>query len=128
MDLSPEEQLRTRIRKVLEQEGEKLVQYYQDAISDPYPPSSEPATRPHRRTGDLKSGIHYQVDEFADGQTLTIISDADYSIYLRDGTSRMEPRNFMGETDQEGMEVWIQIELEDEFAGPLKDKPAIYWA
>ncbi len=95
--LSPEEQIAAITLAAVEEAGPILVNEVRQEISRAYPPSSEPGTPPHLRTGDLALGIRSSVDRFWDGVTLTLISEAPYSIYLRDGTERAAPRDFMGD-------------------------------
>lgn len=95
--LSPEEQIDAIVLESLDEIGRDLVFAIQLEISDLYPPSSAPATPPHLRSGNLQRGMNYTVDQFHDGYTLTIVSSAEYSQYLRDGTGKMAARDFMGD-------------------------------
>jgi hypothetical protein len=95
--LSPEEQISAITRAAFEEAGPILVNEVRQEISRAYPPSSDPGTPPHLRTGDLALGVRSSVDTFWTGVTLTLISEAEYSIYLRDGSSRMEKRDYMGD-------------------------------
>lgn len=95
---TPEEQISAIVTAGLEAAGQDVVSVIQYEINEAYPPASEPGTPPHLRTGVLQAGIRSQVDQFHDGITLSIISDAFYSQFLRDGTSRrLAPRDFFGD-------------------------------
>lgn len=95
--MSPEDQIARITRAALEEAGSVLVEQVRQEISVAFPPASDPATPPHLRTGDLSAGIRFSVDQFWDGVSLTLISEAPHSIFLRDGTSRMAARDFMGD-------------------------------
>lgn len=88
----------------MEEAGKETVDEIRQKISRTFPPSSDPATPPHLRTGDLALGIHHSVDAFHDNVILTIVSDAEYSIFLRDGTDRMAARDFFGDNDVQLLE------------------------
>lgn len=94
---TPEEQISAIVTAGLEAAGQDVVSVIQYEINEAYPPASEPGTPPHLRTGVLQAGIRSQVDEFHDGITLSLISDAFYSKFLRDGTSKMSARDFFGD-------------------------------
>lgn len=72
--------------------SEDIVQDARDRISESYPPSSDPGTPPHRRSGDLYESIFAAVG--VDGNTVSIEcgSDLDYAELLEDGTDTMSPR------------------------------------
>lgn len=94
---SPEEQLRAIVSAGFASIAPHVVDIIRYEIDEAYPPASEPGTPPHRRTGNLQNKIRSQVDEFHDGVTLTFISDAFYSRFLRDRTRKMAARDFFGD-------------------------------
>lgn len=95
--MSPEEQIAAITRAAFEEAGLVLVNEVRQEISRAYPPSSEANTPPHLRTGDLALGMRSSVDTFWNGVTLTLISEAEYSIWLRDGSNVAAARDFMGD-------------------------------
>ena len=94
--MTPEEQIDAIIARCFEVAGPELVDVVRYEINVAYPPASEPGTPPHLRTGNLQALITSRVDGFHDGVALTIISDAFYSGFLQNGTSRMARRDFFG--------------------------------
>lgn len=98
--MTPEEQGRAILTAAFNAIGSDIVQVVRDEISTQYPPSSDPDTPPHRRTGNLQNQISFTVDEFHDGVTFNLVSSAFYSGYLRDG------RDFFG---QEAIDRYVPI-------------------
>lgn len=82
-----------------ESAGARVTDRIKTEISVAYPPASKPGTPPHRRTGNLQNKTrHTVVTEVNAGQVRLIVENAaPYGGYLRDGTSRMEARDFMGD-------------------------------
>jgi len=63
------------------------------ALSDPYPPASTGGEEPHRRTGELRRSITWEVDErLLKGRVGT---NKIYGRFLELGTSEMEKRPFL---------------------------------
>lgn len=94
---TPEEQIRAIVLAGFQQAGAAITDVIKYEINEAYPPASEPSTPPHLRTGNLQAGIHFVVDDFHDGPTLTIISEAFYSQFLALGTKKMAARDFFGD-------------------------------
>jgi HK97 gp10 family phage protein len=65
-------------------------------VSDPFPPSSAPGDYPHRRDGELRRSITWEVDEAT--VTGRVGSNKAYARYLEIGTSEMEARPFLRKT------------------------------
>jgi hypothetical protein len=73
--------------------GKVMVAEIKASLSVPYPPSSEPYNPPHMRSGTLRAGIRYEVDDH--NLVLYVLSTAAWATYLEYGTSRMAPRPYM---------------------------------
>lgn len=114
--MTPEEQGRALISAGMDIAGRELVQIVQYEINEAYPPASAPYNPPHLRTGNLQAGITYAVDEFHDGVTLNLISEMFYSSYLRDGTSKMDRRDFMGSEAADRYVPYVVQILQNQFA------------
>ncbi|MGY3615668.1 hypothetical protein [Bradyrhizobium sp. USDA 10063] len=74
-----------------------------------YPPASAPGAWPNIRTGRLKGSIRTEVTN----DSMTIGSNMPYSIYLRNGTSRMARRKMSDDALKEGMSAgrlghWVE--------------------
>jgi phage gpG-like protein len=95
------------IRSWLRRVGEASEQAFKAGMRG-YPPSSRPGQYPAVRTGALRASIDYEVTD----DTMVIGSNApaggggiSYSIYLREGTSRMGGRRKMSDDAlKEGMQ------------------------
>jgi HK97 gp10 family phage protein len=96
------------IRSVCNQVGGEMAQDIQAEIGDAYPPSSAPSTPPHRRTGDLRQGIVYSVEQEGPITVLSVVSTAFYSGFLEGGTGRMASRPFMGPAQERWTPVIFQ--------------------
>ncbi len=108
------EKIKLKIAKAAEEAGKRSVVSIRNEISERYPPASEPETPPHLRTGKLYDGIASQVNEFHDGITLTVSSEMYYSAWLRDGTTKMQWRDFFREHTEEVVNDFVLEELEFE--------------
>lgn len=82
-----------RMPEVLEAAGEASVQVIVAELSTPYPPASYAGEFPHRRSGWLRENIGFVI--FLADNTVRIISDAAYTIFLEFGTRKMEARPFL---------------------------------
>lgn len=74
-----------------------------------YPPASSPGAWPNIRTGNLHGSIRTEVT----ADSMTIGSNMRYSIFLREGTSRMARRKMSDDALQEGMKAgrlghWVE--------------------
>lgn len=97
------DELRDRIIvPVFEQAGSDMVNDMREMISVPVEYiagprggiiviRSNPGEPPRRETGDLWASIQYLVIAPA-GVWMVVFSDIEYSLYLEQGTERMEPR------------------------------------
>lgn len=92
---TPEEQIDAIVLATLNELGPEIVADIQSEIGTAFPPSSDPGTPPHLRTGDLQGGVFFSVDQFGSEYVLTVTSTAPYSKFLEDGTDRMAARPFM---------------------------------
>lgn len=122
--LSPEEQIAAIATRAMTEAGEEVVNEIRQKISRAYPPSSDPGTPPHLRTGDLALGIHSHVDEFHDNVTLTIVSETPYGLFLRDGTDRMAARDFFGDNDRDLTEQITRRILQTAFTSQASGAPS----
>lgn len=82
--------------------GEYAVEVIQAQFGVAYPPASKSGEHPHERTGNLIASTGFAIDFDTTGPnqvTLLVYNTAFYAAYLRDGTSKMEPRDcFQPET------------------------------
>ena len=114
------EMVQQRVTNVLTEEGEQSVSELQSALETPYPPASSPGEYPHRRTGNLQSGIESQVHTDQYDVELTVASsringNPHVPSFLEFGTSRMAPRPYMRPA-----RIRTQARLLNELADALK--------
>jgi hypothetical protein len=92
------------IQRWLDEVGKASVRIFKASASGGYPPASAPGAWPHRRSGTLLGTINYEVG----GMQVTVGSNAyrggaPYSLYLREGTSRMARRKMSDDALKAGM-------------------------
>jgi HK97 gp10 family phage protein len=82
--------------KNLRRAGIHLKNEVKKAISDAYPPASEPDSEPHRRSGELRRSMAEELD---DSKMIERVgTNKVYGRYLEMGTSKMEKRPFLRPT------------------------------
>lgn len=90
---------REALEAAMNQIGNQIVLETHESVNTPYPPASEPDEPPHRRTGLLAAGIRQDTTSDTSSVTTQIQSSrvgGMVPIYLEFGTSKMEPRPYMG--------------------------------
>ena len=91
------------IRSWLRGIGQAGVEAFKGGMGS-YPPASAPGAWPNSRTGRLKSTIRYEVGGGGAFQEMvTIGTGAPYSIFLRNGTSKMARRKMSDDALREGI-------------------------
>lgn len=93
---TPEEQIDNIVLRTLNDVGVEMVDDIRIEIGDLWPPSSDPLTPPHLRTGELQRSINYTIVQAGPLYILSIAADTEYAGYLENGTDRMIARPFMG--------------------------------
>ena len=80
------------IARMLERQALLLVDAAEDVLSAKhYPPASDAGEVPHRRTGRLAT--RWRIEP-SGNSGIRVVSEAEYSGYLEEGTSRMAARPF----------------------------------
>lgn len=98
-----------KIKANLALAGAKAVLAVVNKISTVGPPRSSPGEPPHVDTGELISGIFYNV---SDDLQLTVGFTADYGWDLEYGTSKMAARPFLRNTLDEMMPEILETSME----------------
>lgn len=106
--MMPEDEIFARTVAVCDSFAQDVIEDIQGKLSVAYPPSSTPGESPHRRTGNLRAGISYNIERNGSLITLTIISAAPYSAPLETGTKRFGERPFM----RPAFDAWEPVLLE----------------
>jgi hypothetical protein len=94
--MTPEAQIEHLAVTCMGQFAERMVEWMQYLVSEPYPPSSYPLDAPNKRSGDLQEGIHVvEVAQVGMVTRYVIESSVFYTAYLNAGTKHMIKRPFM---------------------------------
>lgn len=92
-------EVKNKIEKISNESLEVLGEFYvakvQDAISDIFPPASDPYTPPHARSWDLYRSIQFEIGLRGGKRILRVGSHLPYARCLEMGTVKMYPRPFL---------------------------------
>jgi hypothetical protein len=106
------------VTDVLEEGAKKLADYCKEAVSEPYPPASDPGKPPHLRTGTGRDNITWLSMPGQATSYVVVLEEGRHMIYLEIGTRLIAPRPWLRPTfNQRQREIrsMIQARLEKVF-------------
>lgn len=115
--MMPEDYIDGIVRDVLDQAAVDLLEDRAKRLDIAYPPSSDPGENPHRRTGDLKEKVEYEIQQTGSVTMLTVTETSDHAAFLENGTSRMAARPHMGPLRDDWAPQVVE-RLSSAFSGP----------